>query len=57
MSQYKTFFKTLYDGVTPADYIGKSTHYTILRCVIWHDHMLVPLKKDRHEQKKYENLQ
>ena len=48
MSQYKTFFKTLYDGVTPADYIGKSTHYTFLRCVIWHDHMLAPLKKGKY---------
>ena len=48
MSQYKTFFKTLYDGVTPADYIGKSTHYTITRCVIWHDHMLAPLKKGKY---------
>lgn len=48
MQQYSPFFKTLYNEVTPAGYIGRGTHYTILRCVIWHDHMLIPLKKGKY---------
>ncbi len=48
MHQYSPFFKTLHNEVTPAGYIGRGTHYTILRCVIWHDHMLIPLKKGKY---------
>ncbi|MEI6268035.1 MAG: hypothetical protein WCP01_04070 [Methylococcaceae bacterium] len=48
MHQYSPYFKTLHNEVAPVGYIGRGSHYTILRCVIWHDHMLIPLQKGKY---------
>ena len=44
MYKYSPYFKTLHDEVQPVGYLGRGTHCSILRCVIWHDQMLSPIK-------------
>jgi Bacterial RNA polymerase, alpha chain C terminal domain len=43
MQQYSDFFKTLHDETNPTGYLGRGTHYSILRAVVFHDPMGNPL--------------
>ena len=47
MHKYSPYFNTLHDEVAPVGYLGRGTHYSVLRCIIWHDNMLNPLKKGK----------
>lgn len=47
MYKYSPYFNTLHNEVAPVGYIGRGTHYSILRCIIWHDSMLNPLKRGK----------
>jgi hypothetical protein len=37
MQQYSDFFKTLHDETGPTGYLGRGTHYSVLRAVVFHD--------------------
>jgi hypothetical protein len=37
MQTYSEFFQTLHDELTPTGTLGRETHYTILRAVVFHD--------------------
>lgn len=37
MQTYSEFFQTLHDELTPTGTLGRGTHYTILRAVVFHD--------------------
>jgi hypothetical protein len=45
MNKYSDFFKTLHDEVTPTGYLGRGSHYSVLRSVVWHDNLQRPLPK------------
>jgi hypothetical protein len=36
MQNYSDFFQTLHDETTPTGYLGRGTHYSVLRAVVWH---------------------
>jgi len=38
MHKYSDFFKTLHDEQKPTGYLGRGTHYSVLRAVVWHGH-------------------
>lgn len=44
---YSPFFKLLYDQPAPVGYLGRGTHYSVLRAVVWHDATLAPLQRSR----------
>ncbi|MGB0506883.1 MAG: hypothetical protein ACPGGK_11875 [Pikeienuella sp.] len=35
--RYSDFFSTLYDEQEPVGFLGRGTHYSVLRCAEWHD--------------------
>ena len=37
MYKYSNFFQTVYDQNLPVGSLGRGTHYSILRALIWHD--------------------
>ena len=37
MQTYSDFFKTLHDEQGPTGYLGRGTHYSVLRAVVFHD--------------------
>jgi Bacterial RNA polymerase, alpha chain C terminal domain len=37
MQVYSDFFKTLHDETRPTGYLGRGTHYSVLRAVVFHD--------------------
>ena len=39
MQKYSNFFKTLHDETSPTGHLGRGTHYSILRAVVFHDQM------------------
>jgi hypothetical protein len=43
MQAYSHFFKTLHDETSPTGYLGRGTHYSVLRAVVFHDPMGSPL--------------
>ena len=43
MQQYSPFFQTLHDEIAPTGYLGRGTHYSVLRAVIFHDPLGKPL--------------
>ncbi|MEA5467558.1 hypothetical protein [Spirulina sp. 06S082] len=43
MNKYSDFFKTLHDEVQPTGYLGRGSHYSVLRAVVWHDCLQRPL--------------
>lgn len=45
MQNYSHFFKTLHDETSPTGYLGRGTHYSILRAVSWYDQL------QNHKQK------
>ncbi|MBD2292650.1 hypothetical protein H6G06_03910 [Anabaena sphaerica FACHB-251] len=45
MNKYLEFFKTLHDEVAPTGYLGRGSHYSVLRSVVWHDNLQHPLTK------------
>ncbi len=42
---YAPFFHTLHDETQPIGTLGRGTHYSVLRAVIWHDAVLRPLPR------------
>jgi hypothetical protein len=44
METYSHFFQTLHDEQSPAGYLGRGTHASILRAVVFHDPRCEPLK-------------
>lgn len=45
MRQYSPLFQTLHDEEHPTKLLGRGTHYSVFRCVTWHDQFLEPLKE------------
>lgn len=45
MNKYSEFFNTLHDEVAPTGYLGRGSHYSVLRSVVWHDNLQRPLRK------------
>lgn len=45
MRSYSPFFQTLHDEPGPVGSLGRGSHYSVLRCVVWHDAALKPQKK------------
>jgi hypothetical protein len=43
MQMYSDFFKTLHDETGPTGHLGRGTHYSVLRAVVFHDPMRKPL--------------
>lgn len=43
MQKYSDFFKTLHDEQGPTGYLGRGTHYSVLRAVVFHDPTGKPL--------------
>jgi hypothetical protein len=43
MQKYSDFFKTLHDEQGPTGYLGRGTHYSVLRAVVFHDPIGEPL--------------
>ncbi len=43
MQTYSDFFKTLHDETSPIGYLGRGTHYSVLRAAVFHDPMGKPL--------------
>ncbi len=39
MRTYSDFFKTIHDETSPTGYLGRGTHYSVLRAVVFHDPM------------------
>jgi hypothetical protein len=39
MQTYSDFFKTLHDETSPTGHLGRGTHYSVLRAVVFHDPM------------------
>jgi hypothetical protein len=44
---YSPFFQVLHDEKAPVGYMGRGTHYSVLRAVVWQDEDLKPLKVAR----------
>jgi hypothetical protein len=42
---YSPFFQTLHDEIQPVGYLGRGTHYSVLRVPIWQDQWLNPLPR------------
>jgi len=49
MTQYSQFFQTLHDELTPTGTLGRGTHYSILRAVVFHDAEGEPSKGRFHD--------
>src|SRR4051812_20247485 len=43
MQKYSEFFQTLHDEQAPVGYLGRGTHYSILRAVVFSDSLAKPL--------------
>jgi hypothetical protein len=43
MQTYSDFFKTLHDETSPTGYLGRGTHHSVLRALVFHDPMGKPL--------------
>ena len=43
MQRYSDFFKTLHDETSPTGHLGRGTHYSVLRAVVFHDPAGKPL--------------
>jgi hypothetical protein len=48
MRTYSPFFQTLHDESSPVGDLGRGTHYSVLRCLCWHDECQKPLKQAKH---------
>jgi len=47
MHQYSHFFQTLHDEKNPVGILGRGTHYSVFRAVVWHDELGKILDKAR----------
>jgi hypothetical protein len=45
MNKYSEFFKTLHDDIAPTGYLGRGSHYSVLRSIVWHNSLQQPLPK------------
>jgi hypothetical protein len=45
MQKYSDFFKTLHDEQGPTGYLGRGTHYSVLRAVVFHEPTGKPLRE------------
>jgi len=48
MKSYHDFFKTLHDETAPVGHLGRGTHYSVLRAVVWHDHLQQALSESAY---------
>lgn len=48
MRTYSPFFQTLYDEQAPVGHLGRGTHYSVLRAVVFHDEDGKPIKTTRY---------
>lgn len=45
--KYSPFFDVLHDERMPVGYLGRGTHYSVLRAPVWQDENLKPMKQAR----------
>lgn len=45
MQIYSPYFETLHDETKPTGRLGRGTHYSVLRAVVWHDEKRNPLSQ------------
>lgn len=48
MRTYSPFFQTLYDEQEPVGHLGRGTHYSVLRAIVFHDEDGKPIKTTRY---------
>ena len=48
MQKYSDFFQTLHDERAPTGYLGRGTHYSVLRAVVFHDALGNPLPESKY---------
>ncbi len=48
MKKYSEFFQTLHDESKPTGHLGRGTHYSILRALVWHDNLGNPTKEAKY---------
>src|SRR5262245_57485669 len=48
MQRYSDFFTTIHDETGPTGYLGRGTHYSILRAMVFHDPVGKPLPEGQH---------
>lgn len=58
MHVYSPFFETLYDEQDPVGYLGRGTHYSILRATVFHDEdgKLIPATLYRNATSKHHDF-
>jgi hypothetical protein len=49
MHTYSPFFQTLYDEQEPVGTLGRGTHYSVLRAIVFHDEKGSPLAGTRYK--------
>jgi len=49
MQTYSPFFQTLYDENSPVGSLGRGTHYSVLRAIVFHDHIGKPLPETHYK--------
>jgi len=47
MQNYSPFFQTLYDEKVPVGHLGRGTHYSVLRAIVFHDERGKPFPESR----------
>lgn len=48
MQKNLSLFQTLYHEASPSGSLGKGTHYSVLRALVWHNPLGTPLKKAKY---------
>lgn len=48
MQSYCDFFQTLHDETRPTGYLGHGTHYSVLRAMVFHDPLGMPLSEAQY---------
>lgn len=49
MRTYSPFFQTLYDEQEPVGHLGRGTHYSVLRAIVFHDNLGKPLPETHYK--------
>ncbi len=58
MRTYSPFFQTLYDEPSPVGHLGRGTHYSVLRAIVFHDEngKIIPSDIYRNAQSCYHDF-
>ena len=58
MRTYSPFFQTLYDEQEPVGTLGRGTHYSILRAIVFHDEdgKIIPCDRYRNAKSNYHDF-